>query len=126
MERRQDRTRLRVSLRRWGPTVVLELGGRLVIDARVQYLGDLTELMAGGGKWLLVLDLGGVAQMDCTGIGQLIALYRQVRRIGGRFALVNIETRQRRLLDMAGLLAFFPAFERPRTIPSRIQSYDVA
>jgi anti-anti-sigma regulatory factor len=55
-----------------------------------------------------------------------VKLFVRVRRRGGRFALVNIRRRQRRLLDMAGLLALFPAFDCAHTAVSRLQNYDVA
>ena len=126
MGRHQLNPELRVNLHQWGPTVVLNVTGRLIIETRAKSLGDLTELMAGGGRCLLVLDLGRVSQIDCSGIGQLVRLYLRVRRLGGRFALVNMAPRHKRLLDLSGLLAFFPAFERPRTMPSGGRAYDVA
>ena len=126
MGRYQATSGLRATLHQWGPTVVLDLDGRLIVETRTQWLGDLTELMTEGGRCLLVLDLGRVSQIDGSGIGQLVRLFARVRRLGGRFALVNMEPRQKRLLDISGLLAFFPAFERPRTAPSRGRTYDVA
>jgi anti-anti-sigma factor len=106
-------------------TVVLEVVGRLIIEAPVHSLVDLTELMRGGGRCLLVLDLRGVSQMDCSGIGQLVKLFVKVRRLGGRFALVNIQRRQRRLLDMSGLLGLFTAFSCALKVPARMQNHDV-
>ena len=121
----QQTPRLRIKLHR-GATVMLEIIGRLTIEAPIQSLVDLTELMPGGGRCLLVLDLRGVSQMDCSGIGQLVKLFVKVRRLGGRFALVNVQRRQRHLLEMAGLLALFPAFECPYSAAFRIQNYDAA
>ncbi len=118
--------KLRINLRQWEATVVVEVAGRLIVEAPIQSLGDLTELMTGGGRDVLVLDLRKVYQMDCSGIGQLVKLFVQVRRLGGRFALVNIQRRQRRLLDLSGLLAHIPAFECTHTAVSRMQNYDVA
>ena len=126
MGRYQVTPGLRAILHQWGPTVVLEIEGRLIVETRAQWLADLTELMTGGGRCLLVLDLGKVSRIDGSGIGQLVRLYARVRRLGGRFALVNMEPRQKRLLDISGLLAFFPAFERPWTTSSRGRTYDVA
>ena len=118
--------KLRVNPRQWGATVVVEIAGRLIVEAPIHTLGDLTDLMRDGGRGLLVLDLRGVSQMDCSGIGQLVKLFVQVRRLGGRFALASIQRRQRRLLDLSGLLAVFPAFDCPHSAVSRMQSYDVA
>ena len=117
---------LRINLRQSGATMVLDVAGRLIIEAPLQSLTDLTEFMMGEGRCALLLDLRGVSQMDCSGIGQLVKLFVKVRRLGGRFALVNIERRQRRLLDMSGLLALFPAFERGHATASWIHNYDVA
>jgi len=106
-------------------TVVLEVVGRLIIEAPVDSLADLTELMPGRGGSMLVLDLRGVSQMDCSGIGQLVKLFLKVRRLGGRFALVNIQRRQRRLLDMSGLLRLFTPFACALGVPAQTQNYDV-
>jgi anti-sigma B factor antagonist len=109
-----------------GATVLLEVTGRLVIEAPSQLRVDLAELMTYGGRSLLILDLAGVSQMDCSGIGQLVKLFVRVRRLGGRFALVNVQRRQRRLLDMCGLLTLFPAYECTHTGAFRMQNHGAA
>jgi anti-sigma B factor antagonist len=123
--RYQVRPAFRVTLRRWGPTVVLELHGPLTIETRVP-LADLTEWMTCRGHSQLFLDLSGVTRMDCSGIGQLVGLREKVRHLGGRLALVSVASRQKHLLDVAGLLAVIPVFECPQTAFSRIDDYDVA
>ena len=60
--------------------------------------------------------------MDCSGIGQLVELFVKVRRLGGRFALVNVRRRQRHLLDIAGLLPLFPVYECTHTELSRCKT----
>jgi len=52
----------------------------------------------------VVLDLGNVGQLDCSGIGQLVQLNNHVCGSGGAFALLNVEPRQKRLLRILGLL----------------------
>ena len=119
------RPALQIHLQR-GATVVLKVAGRLVIEAPSQLRVDLTQLMTYGGRSLLVLDLRGVSQMDCSGIGQLVELFVRVRRLGGRFALVNVQRRQRRLLDMCGLLPLFSAFGFTHNEASTMQNHGVA
>ena len=116
---------LQIHLQR-GATVVLKVAGRLVIEAPCQLRVDLTQLMTYRGRSLLVLDLRGVSQMDCSGIGQLVKLFVKVRRLGGRFALVNVQRRQRRLLDMCGLLTLFPAYECIHNGAFRMQDHGAA
>jgi anti-sigma B factor antagonist len=122
----QDRPRLRVTLRRWGATVVLELQGPLTIETSNQPLGDLTEWMGCRGRCQLQLDLNGVSRMDCSGIGQLVMLHEKVRRLGGGFALVNVGHRHKHLLRVAGLLPLIHVFDGPGTVLSRVDDYDVA
>ena len=116
---------LQIHLQR-GATVVLEVAGRLVIEAPSQLRVDFTQLMTYRGRSLLVLDLRGVSQMDCSGIGQLVELFVSVRRLGGRFALVNVQPRQRRLLDMCGLLPLFSAFGFTHNGAFRMQNHGAA
>jgi anti-anti-sigma factor len=116
---------LQINLRQCGATAVLEIFGRLIVEAPDHSLVDLTELMPRGGRCLLLLDLRGVSQMDCSGIGQLVKLFVKIRRLGGCFALVNVQRRPRRLLDMSGLLELFTAFASALSVPARMQNYDV-
>jgi anti-anti-sigma factor len=126
VEHCKDGSRLGVKLRHWGAAVVLELEGRLTAQVSGHALGDLTEWVAGGGHSLLVLDLSGVSQMDCCGIGQLVRLHEKVKRLGVNFALVRMERRQKHLLRMAGLLTVLPVFDSPREALSWFDGYDVA
>ena len=64
--------------------------------------------------------------MDCSGIGQLVALHQKVRRLGGGFALVNVSRRHKHLLCVAGLLPLIQVFDCSRTALSRYNDYDVA
>ena len=109
-----------------GATVVLKVTGRLVIEAPSPLRVDLEELMAYGRCSLLILDLRGVSQMDCSGIGQLVELFVRMRRLGGRFALVNVQRRQRRLLDMCGVLPLFSAFDCTYNGAFRMQDHGAA
>ena len=106
--------------------MVVEVAGRLIMEAPIQSLTDLTNFMTDRRGRLLLLDLGEVSQIDCSGIGQLVKLFVKVRRLGGRFALLNIQRRPRRLLHMSGLLAVFPVLDCVQTAVSRTQNYDVA
>lgn len=117
---------MRVTVRRWGATVVLELQGPITIETSNQPLGDLTEWMGCRGRCQLLLDLSGVSRMDGNGIGQLVTLHEKVRRLGGGFALVNVGRHHTHLLRVAGLLPLIHVFECPGTVLSRFDDYDVA
>jgi anti-anti-sigma factor len=101
-----------LDLKRAGPAAVLRVEkGRLVVEEDTSELHDLVRALTtfdpGGG---VVLDLGKVSQIDCSGIGQLMEVRRQVAERGGVFALVGVAARPRRLLDLLGLLPVLPLF----------------
>jgi STAS domain len=53
----------------------------------------------------VLFDLRHVTRLDALGIGVLLQLRRRVHSCGLAFGLLNVEPRQRRLLDLAGLTA---------------------
>lgn len=57
------------------------------------------------------LDLAEVTLLDCTGIGALIRLAQAVRSSVRAFGIVNIDPRQCKLLDMAGLTSRLAVYE---------------
>lgn len=88
-------------------------GGRLVVEEDTQQLHDLVRTLTRlDDGCSVVLDLERVWQLDCSGIGQLVELSRQVGESGGVFALANVGPRQRRLLALLGLLRVLPVFAR--------------
>jgi anti-anti-sigma factor len=91
--------------------VALKLEGRLTVETDVHQLCRLAKWLTRIEGSLVMLDLGSVRQVDCTGLGQLVALCNDVRGRGGRCALVNVESRQRSLLRLAGLLGVLPVFD---------------
>jgi anti-anti-sigma factor len=91
--------------------VVLHLEGRLTLEADTHQLHELVRSIVRFGPCNVVLDLGNVWQLDCSGIGQLVQLRNRVCGSGGVFTLVNVERRQKRLLQILGLLAVLPVFD---------------
>jgi len=84
--------------------VFVDLEGPLTVEADTHELHDLVTSVTQLGPYRLVLNLRGVPQLDCSGIGQLVQLNNQVHESGGTLRLVNVEGRQKRLLEVLGLL----------------------
>ena len=66
------------------------------LDVAVTEISDTTV----GG---IFLDLHHVRRLDCAGIGEIVRLRNTVSAEGRAFGLVNVDARQRRMLDMIGL-----------------------
>jgi anti-anti-sigma factor len=110
MEGQRGRSRLNVKVERSGSIIVLDLEGRLTVGADLHRLGGLTQWMSRLSGSLVILDLRGVEQLDCSGVGQLAEFHNKVHLLGGTFALVNMNDRQQCLLKVLGLLEVVPVF----------------
>ncbi len=101
-------------LERAGPAVVfhVEKGG-LAVDEDTEELHDLVRALTMFDPGCsLVLDLDGLSQLDCCGIGQLLEIRRQICDRGGILSLVRVVPRHRKLLELLGLLGVVPVFAR--------------
>jgi anti-anti-sigma factor len=100
-----------VKAERVASAMVLDVQGRLTVEVDTRRLHQVVEAAACHGPCNVVLDLGSVWQLDCSGIRQLVQLNDHVRRSGGVLALVNVERHLRHLLEMVGLLRVLQLFE---------------
>jgi anti-anti-sigma factor len=93
---------------------VIKLDGCLGVQSDPRQLYQ--EIRASGRKGVgtLVLDLRSIGRLDCTGIGQLLHVHKLVIMTSRTLALVNVASRHKRLLEMAGLLQVFPVLEDSR------------
>jgi anti-anti-sigma factor len=104
-----------LKLERAGPSVVFRVEkGRLVIDEDTGELHDMVRaLTIFDPGCSVVLDLAKLHDLDCSGIGQLMQMRRQICDLGGVFALANVAPQHRRLLEVLRLLPVLPVFARP-------------
>jgi anti-sigma B factor antagonist len=74
-----------------GVTVVKVLHRRVLTEAAVATLGgQLRSLVEDSGHRHLVLNFGQVERLSSALLGQLVALSRALRRVGGRLALCEV------------------------------------
>lgn len=82
LDQRRGGPRLEVSAHRRGPAVALAPGGRLTVESDTGQLERLAEWFAQAGVTCIVLNLAGVRQLDCAGIGTLLRVRARVGRQG--------------------------------------------
>jgi anti-anti-sigma factor len=95
----------------FGATVVLDLMGRLTVEEDAHGLDETVTSIGRFGPSDVVLNLSGVRQVDCAGIGYLLKVRDLARGFGARVALVNVDPLQRRLLTLFGLLGVLPVLD---------------
>lgn len=90
---------------------MVRLAGTLGAGSDLEGLRASVGRPRGPGVRALFFDLAHVARLDGLGIGELLVLRRQVQSCGLAFGLLNVETRQRKLLDLTGLTAVLGVYE---------------
>ena len=90
--------------------VILHLEGRMVAGSDTEWMGSAMNAVTETGVRHALLDLAQVSLLDCSGIGQLLRLREQVHGSRRTLALVNLERRQKRMLELSGLLHVFRVF----------------
>ncbi|MFC4913543.1 STAS domain-containing protein [Actinomadura gamaensis] len=94
-----------------GTTTVVAVSGEIDLrtadELRVR-LSRLAGLTDGPACADLVLDFGGVAFCDASGVGVLVSVRNALLARGGRLRLARVRPAQLRLLRVVGLDALFP------------------
>lgn len=98
---------VKISKREDGAVTVVSLSGRLTLgDASAQLRDTLRELLQADKK-KIVLNLGDVAYIDSSGLGELVSGYTTVKNSGGELKLANLTQKVNDLLTVTKLYTVF-------------------
>jgi anti-anti-sigma factor len=89
-------------------SAVLHLEGTLQTPVDIVLRGRVESLLRDGAR-RLVLNLSGVADIDASGVGELVHLCKTVAAAGGALEIGRTSPRVRRMLDLAGVLELLTA-----------------
>jgi anti-sigma B factor antagonist len=103
-------SQLKISQRRRGPVVILDVDGQITLGAGTTNLRqDITNLVDGGSKKIL-LNLEKVKYVDSSGLGELVAAHARLARHGGELKMFGLASRVQSLLQIAKLVTVFETF----------------
>jgi anti-sigma B factor antagonist len=91
---------------------VVSLEGELDL-ASAPELRECLATLAEGGATDIVLDVGGLAFIDSTGLSVLVMAANRTRSVGGSTVLRHPSPSVMRLLEITGLLAVFEVDAEP-------------
>jgi anti-sigma B factor antagonist len=102
---------LQIAERQVGPVTVLDLWGQITIgDSSETFRSTIKELIE-NGRTKVLLHLGGVYQVDSSGLGTLVAMNLSLRKCGGDLKLVQLSDRLESLMVVTKLLTVFDAYK---------------
>ncbi|HSR11992.1 MAG TPA: STAS domain-containing protein [Thermodesulfobacteriota bacterium] len=90
--------------------LVISIRGRLDAVTTPLLDKDLTELMAGGEKFV-VLNLRDLDYISSAGLRTILAATKKLREKQGRLHLASLKSVVREVFDISGFSSIIPVFE---------------
>ena len=59
----------------------------------------------------VILDFSNVTFMDSSGIGVILGRYKNIQKLNGKIAIINLSAQVKRVLEMSGLLKIIPMYD---------------
>jgi anti-sigma B factor antagonist len=97
--------------RQAGDVTILDLNGSVRMGEGAISLRNAIRSLVEQGKKKILLNLGGVKNIDSSGIGELIANYTTISREGGQLKLLNLTEKIQNLLVITKLLTVFDSYD---------------
>jgi anti-sigma B factor antagonist len=113
---------MHIELRRRDDVLIADLSGRLVLGDAQRTLRDAFDEMLATNWRKIVLNVAGLARIDSSGIGELVACLRTARAAGARLALLQPDDHLRRILHVSQVLPLFPTFENEEDALAALQA----
>lgn len=102
---------LELKERQAGDVTILDLTGSVRMGEGAVALRNAIRGLVEKGNKKILLNLGGVKNIDSSGIGELIANYTTISRDGGQLKLLNLTDKIQNLLVITKLLTVFDSFD---------------
>ena len=91
--------------------VILDLDGRLTIDAGAEQLRDAIKSLVSEGKSKVLINLSKVPYVDSGGLGELVHSLVSARKANGDVKLMGLTGKISDLLAITRLVTVFETFE---------------
>ena len=94
-----------------GHVTVLDLNGPLTGGSGTERLKDKINSLVLQNLPNILINLGEVAMIDSSGLGEIVTCLTTVRKAGGTLKLVNVTKRNKELLSITRLVTVFDTFD---------------
>src|SRR5260370_2467572 len=104
-------SKLNIKERQEGDVTILDLSGKITIGEGSVQLREAVRKLLDEGRKKILLNLGDVAYVDSSGIGELVSSYTTTGNQGGHLKLLNLTKQIRDLLTITKLLTVLGTFD---------------
>lgn len=102
---------LQIKFSNKGTTLIASINGELDHHS-IEYVREKidSQIMKSSIR-NLIFDFSDVNFMDSSGIGVIMGRYKNIKKINGNAALINVNLHIRRILEMSGILKIVPIYD---------------
>jgi len=95
-----------------GDVAVIDVSGRITLgDASTAMREEILRALTDQGHKKILLNLGDVAYIDSSGIGELVSGYTTMVHRGGALKLVGLTKRVKDVLQITKVYSLFEVYE---------------
>jgi anti-sigma B factor antagonist len=91
--------------------VIIDLSGNITLGGGNIFLKQTLRSLAEQDQKKVLLNLANVLYIDSSGLGELVAGYTAISKMGGERKLLNLTDRVKDLMMITKLLTVFDAFD---------------
>ena len=102
---------LQLETRERRDVTIVDAVGRLTLGTATSSLRELIAELAANGSRRILVNMAGLAQVDSSGMGELIAAYTTIVESGGEMKLLNLTRRVNDLMEITKLCTVFETFD---------------
>lgn len=111
---------MRLSFEAIDQNLVVKLNGELDHHTAEEIREEIDKEIDKSNSKNIIFDLEKLNFMDSSGIGVVIGRYKKVSKMGGKAAVVNMNSRVERIFKMSGLFNIVKKFENKKEAVERI------
>src|SRR5215470_10430933 len=108
-------SQLTIKDREAGDVTILDLSGKITIGEGSVQLREAVRRLLDEGRKKILLNLGDVAYVDSSGIGELVSSYTTTNNQGGQLKLLNLTKKIQDLLMITKLLTVFETYDNEQS-----------
>lgn len=102
---------IKIEVREVNNVSVMDIAGRITLGQGTSALRDGVRELLIKGKKKILLNLGEVGHVDCSGISELVSGFTTVTNSDGKLKLLNLNKRVKDLLQITKFYTMFETFE---------------
>lgn len=89
--------------------LLIKIEGEVDVYTSIDLKKEITKLIEEGQN-NIIIDLENVNYMDSSGLGVLVALLKELKKIGGELKLINLPVSVKKIFDLTRLTKFFDIY----------------